>query len=92
MPQNGNFFKKCPLLAFAFTKCWPSYESGLILKISTDLGFFYRKTTQKKWQSDLKDFFILNVTYCIFWGKCGGILRRIFLDFGQSIKRDLGSS
>ena len=54
VPQNGNFFKKCPLLAFAFTKCWPSYESGPILKISTDLGFFYRKTTQKKEQGDLK--------------------------------------
>ena len=31
-------------------------KNGPIIKISTDLGFFYIKTTQKKYQSDLKDF------------------------------------
>ena len=36
-------------------------KNGRILKISTDFGFLYIKTTQKKYQGDLKDFYISSV-------------------------------
>ena len=63
MPQNGNFFKKYQLLAFAFTKsAGHAMNLDQSLKIQQIWNSYIERQLRKKEQGDLKDFLIFSVT------------------------------